>query len=91
MVRVDAATHLWSRVDISTIRECPPGAETSLPRITEDADRGEAVVAGGVLVVVEGVVHMWRAGEAVGVAPGCDIGVEEVVSSAEGSKWLKMS
>jgi len=32
VVRVDAATHLWSRVDFSTIRECPPGAEALRPK-----------------------------------------------------------
>ena len=43
--------------------------------ITEDANRGAVVGAGGGLDVVEGVEHMWGAYEGVGVALGCEIGV----------------
>ena len=49
------------------------------------------LVDGDGLEVYEAAVRACGAGEGVGVAPGCDIGVEEVVSAAEGSKWLKMS
>ena len=49
------------------------------------------LVDGDVLEVYEAAVGACRAGEGVGVAPRCDIGVEEVVSAAKGSKWLKMS
>ena len=51
---------------------------------TESASRGAPAGAGGGLAVVEGVVHMRRAGEAVGVAPGLDVGVEEVVLVPDG-------
>ena len=48
---------------------------------------GRAVVgAGGGLAVVEGVDHMCRAYEAVGAAPGCEIGVREVVLVKSGLK-----
>ena len=49
------------------------------------------LVDGDGLEVYEAAVRACGAGEGVGVAPGCDIGVEEVVSAAKGSKWLKMS
>ena len=49
------------------------------------------LVDGDGLEVYEAAVCACGTGEGVGVARGCDIGVEEVVSAAEGSKWLKMS
>ena len=51
---------------------------------TEDAHRGAAAVAGDGLDVVERVEHMIRAGEGVGVAPSCEIGVGEVVLVPDG-------
>ena len=45
MVRVDGATDLWSRVEILTTRECPPGAGAQSPR-TRTAVRLWALVAG---------------------------------------------
>ena len=51
---------------------------------TEDAHRGAAAVAGDGLDVVERVGHMLRAGEGIGVAAGCDIGVGEVVLVPDG-------
>ena len=53
---------------------------------TENASRGAPVAAGGGLDVVEGVDHTLRAGEGVGVAPGCEIGVREVVLVKSGLK-----
>ena len=53
---------------------------------TENASRGAPVGAGGGMAVVEGVDHMLRAGEGVGVAPGCEIGVREVVLVKSGLK-----
>jgi hypothetical protein len=67
-----------SKLDFVETRFRPSGANT------EDARRGAIVGAGGGLAVVEGVDHMLRAGEAVGVGPGCDIGVEEVVLVPDG-------
>ena len=57
----------------------------------EETRRDVHLVDGDGLEVYEAAVDACGAGEGVGVAPGCDIGVEEVVSAAEGSKWLKMS
>ena len=45
VVRADAATHLWSRVDFLTIRECPPGTEAPLPK-ARAAVRLRALAAG---------------------------------------------
>ena len=45
MVRVDGATHLWSRADFLTTRECPPGAEALRPK-TRAAVRLWALAAG---------------------------------------------
>ena len=81
MVRVDGATDLWCRVETSTTRECPPGAENAE---SEDGRRGAVAVAGGGLGVVERVEHVLRAGEGVGVSPGCEIGVGEVVLVPDG-------
>ena len=78
----------WSRDDFFTTRECPTGYDDVVP---EETRRDGNLVDGDGLEVYEAAVGACGAGEAVGVAPGCDIGVEEVVSSAEGSKWLKMS
>ena len=46
--------------------------------------RGGVAVAGGGLGVVERVEHVLRAGEGVGVSPGCEIGVGEVVLVPDG-------
>ena len=43
--------------------------------VPEGALRGVVVVAGDGLDVDEGVEHVWRAGEGVGGAPGCEIAV----------------
>ena len=51
---------------------------------SEDGRRGAVAVAGDGLAVVEGVEHVLRAGEVVEVAPGCDIGVGEVVLVPDG-------
>ena len=51
---------------------------------TEDGRRGAVAVAGDGLGVVERVEHVLRAGEVVEVAPGCDIGVGEVVLVPDG-------
>ena len=78
----------WSLVEIRTRRECPSDVFAPFP---EETRRDVHLVDGDGLEVYEAAVGACGAGEGVGVARGCDIGVEEVVSSAEGSKWLKMS
>ena len=79
---------LWSLVEIRTRRECPSDVFAPFP---EETRRGVHLVDGDGLEVYEAAVGACGAGEGVGVARGCDIGVEEVVSAAKGSKWLKMS
>ena len=69
----------------------PRATDGRLRAVPEETRRDGHLVDGDGLEVYEAAVDACGAGEAVGVAPGCDIGVEEVVSSAEGSKWLKMS
>jgi len=51
---------------------------------SEDGWRGAVAVAGDGLGVVERVEHVLRAGEGVGVSPGCEIGVGEVVLVPDG-------
>jgi hypothetical protein len=46
MVRVDGVARSWCRVENSTTRECPPGAETLRPK-TRAAVRLWALVADG--------------------------------------------
>ena len=48
MLRVDGVTHLWSRVETLTTRECPLGAETPSAR-TGVAVRSLSLVAGWAL------------------------------------------
>jgi len=48
MVRVDGATHLWSRVDIPTAHECPTSGGAQLPR-TRTAVRLRSLVTGWTL------------------------------------------
>ena len=78
----------WSLVEIRMRRECPSDVFAPFP---EETRRGVHVGLGDELEVYEAAVRARGAGEGGGVARGCDIGVEEVVSAAKGSKWLKMS
>ena len=73
------------------ISDEPRATDGRLRAVPEETRRDGHLVDGDGLEVYEAAVGACGAGEGVGVAPGCDIGVEEVVSSAEGSKWLKMS
>ena len=73
------------------ISDEPRATDGRLRAVPEETRRDGHLVDGDGLEVYEAAVGACGAGEAVGVAPGCDIGVEEVVSAAKGSKWLKMS
>ena len=57
MVRVDGATDLWCRVETSTTRECPPGAETPRAR-TGGAVRSLSLVAGWALSNAQNMCHV---------------------------------
>ena len=54
-----------------------------LRAVPEETRRDGHLVDGDGLEVYEAAVRARGAGEGVGVAPGCDIGVEEVVSAPE--------
>ena len=88
MVLHDRATQFLVSRRKSDATRMPAGRLRAVP---EETRRDGHLVDGDGLEVYEAAVDACGAGEAVGVAPGCDIGVEEVVSAAEGSKWLKMS
>ena len=73
------------------ISDEPRATDGRLRAVPEETRRDGHLVDGDGLEVYEAAVGACGAGEGVGVARGCDIGVEEVVSAAKGSKWLKMS
>ena len=84
----DRATQFLVARRNSDATRMPVGRLRAVP---EETRRDVHLVDGDGLEVYEAAVRACGAGEGVGVAPGCDIGVEEVVSAAKGSKWLKMS
>ena len=60
-----------------------------LRAVPEETRRGVHLVDGDGLEVYEAAVDACGAGEAVGVAPGLDVGVEEVVLVPDGLEQAK--